>query len=714
MSMSSDKVRNVHACLVHEKPECIVDLVRNLQSLDPDSAILLYNGSTDSSLLTNIPNRLLRNVHIVPGASPKAWGWLHDFAIECMSYALEHFAFDTLTIVDSDQLAIGPGYSHYLKHVCKTPDLGMLVNAPERQGPYSEIDPVKQIAPERDLWEQYLEGLPEGKDAFVHWTFWPSTVFTRRCAEELVWLFQHDENLHALLRQTSLWASEEILFPTLTRALGFKLKQNPCSFDYVQYKQDYTRGEMDAALERRDCFFAHPVPRQIDDPLRRQIASRFGNYACMPSSVHEATQKIYTALSELPGWLSDLEIGAVLSLMEGFSKDRNHIAIETGGYQGKNAICLQMAAQACKVDLKTLIPEYMIEPEFDLNVASFGLEKHIVRGQTEALETRADLLFVDGPPSYYHIHRSFSHHEPRLGSAGFVLFTNYTKEQPDTQTFVNELISSGRYKLKTTAGSFALLQHQGKETKPTIGRQKFGNRSQPVTCIMPTNDRPEFVKKSISLFLQQGYDQAELLVVDDGEQSVESLCDQSKNIRYLRLNEKKSLGEKRNLACAMSQSEIILHWDDDDWYHPDWIARLVAELTVSDADVSGLDNPYFYSPALRQAWQYRYPDSVLKPWVHGATLTYKKVLWEANPFPDISVGEDCEFLWCGVNKKVTSFDFADGYIGCIHSGNTSPKHTTDGRWRSIPCERLERLMQEPIASSGYAEQCIDDQRQNTG
>ena len=45
------KLRNVYACLVHESQECVVDLVRNLRRLDPDSTFLLYNGGQDGSLL---------------------------------------------------------------------------------------------------------------------------------------------------------------------------------------------------------------------------------------------------------------------------------------------------------------------------------------------------------------------------------------------------------------------------------------------------------------------------------------------------------------------------------------------------------------------------------------------------------------------------------------------------------------------------------------
>jgi hypothetical protein len=43
-------IRNIFACLVHERQDCVVDLVRNLRALDPGSLILLYNGGRDPNL----------------------------------------------------------------------------------------------------------------------------------------------------------------------------------------------------------------------------------------------------------------------------------------------------------------------------------------------------------------------------------------------------------------------------------------------------------------------------------------------------------------------------------------------------------------------------------------------------------------------------------------------------------------------------------------
>src|SRR6266487_6435182 len=123
--------RNVFACLVHERQDAIVDLVRNLQHLDPDSTILLYNGGHDPQLLDRAfaPGSDAPLVH--PRPRPLAWGRLHDFALDCMRFALDTLSFDTLTIVDSDQLAARPGYSAQLAaHLATRPDVGMLGNAP--------------------------------------------------------------------------------------------------------------------------------------------------------------------------------------------------------------------------------------------------------------------------------------------------------------------------------------------------------------------------------------------------------------------------------------------------------------------------------------------------------------------------------------------------------------------------------------------------------
>jgi glycosyltransferase involved in cell wall biosynthesis len=80
-------VRNVFACLVHENPECVIDLVRNLHYLDPDSRIILYNGGQDPALLDHFP---YEHFNAICHSKPRAmeWGRLHAFALDCIELAL--------------------------------------------------------------------------------------------------------------------------------------------------------------------------------------------------------------------------------------------------------------------------------------------------------------------------------------------------------------------------------------------------------------------------------------------------------------------------------------------------------------------------------------------------------------------------------------------------------------------------------------------------
>jgi hypothetical protein len=105
---------NIHACLVHEKPECVSDLVANLRYLDPESFILLYDGSPGRGLLKARVGAGVDGVIVHPNPRPMCWGRLHDFAFDALRLAMTLPAFTTLTVVDSDQLANRPGYSAFL------------------------------------------------------------------------------------------------------------------------------------------------------------------------------------------------------------------------------------------------------------------------------------------------------------------------------------------------------------------------------------------------------------------------------------------------------------------------------------------------------------------------------------------------------------------------------------------------------------------------
>jgi glycosyltransferase involved in cell wall biosynthesis len=168
-----------------------------------------------------------------------------------------------------------------------------------------------------------------------------------------------------------------------------------------------------------------------------------------------------------------------------------------------------------------------------------------------------------------------------------------------------------------------------------------------VSCIMPTHNRRRFVPQAIRYFGQQDYANRELIVVDDGGAAVEHLLPDDPRIRYVRLSGKYDIGVKRNLACEIAQGDIIVLWDDDDWYAPHRISYQVAPLLGDQADITGLGNSYFFSLPTRQFWTCSADlhDRMYAEGVVGGTLAFRKRLWgRGGRFPRASLAEDAAFL----------------------------------------------------------------------
>jgi O-antigen biosynthesis protein len=214
-----------------------------------------------------------------------------------------------------------------------------------------------------------------------------------------------------------------------------------------------------------------------------------------------------------------------------------------------------------------------------------------------------------------------------------------------------------------------------------------------VSCIMPTAGRRAFVVHALAYFARQDYAARELVVVDDGAEPVADLMPDDERVRHIRLRGRQNVGAKRNLACEAARGELIAHWDDDDWMAPDRLSRQVAALQQSKAGVCGMDRVPYLELRDGQCWEYVYPPSA-RPWLAGNTLCYGRAVWRRNPFPAIKVGEDNGFLWSGRAGQLERVGGPPIVVGLIHAGNTSPKRTSDSRWRPFPQAEMAALLGE--------------------
>jgi glycosyltransferase involved in cell wall biosynthesis/predicted O-methyltransferase YrrM len=484
-------VRNVYACLVHESPECVLDLVRNLRYHDPDSPILLYNGGGNPGLLAQRLHFERHGAVVLPNPRPMRWGWLHDFALDSMRFALENTPFDTLTVVDSDQLCVNPGYPAYMgRHLANEDGVGLLGNSPGPQPPHTRVGPAAAAYKEFDLWRPFLRRFEGGEEKFVHWTFWPSTVFTSDAARDLLRLFDTDAQLRDIMGRSKIWATEEVIFPTLTALLGYRVAANPCSYDLVKYRTRYSPRQIADAIARPDVFWVHPVPRQYGDPLRKQIRTRFDHYvraaapapraAAAPAPRLLVRAEIIAQMRGVEGWLEDAEADLLIAAAEHAltAGEEPHAVVEVGSYCGRATTVLGRVALAVRPESKV----YSVDPHdgrvgaLDQGVASHGptlekfrrnMQRAGLADSVEVIQRRAadvlwsrpvGLLLIDGLHDYFSVSQDFHSFEPWVVPGGLVAFHDYAAYFPGVQAFVDELLASGRYRKLNCVGTLMLLQ----------------------------------------------------------------------------------------------------------------------------------------------------------------------------------------------------------------------------------------------------------------
>jgi hypothetical protein len=113
--------------------------------------------------------------------------------------------------------------------------------------------------------------------------------------------------------------------------------------------------------------------------------------------------------------------------------------------------------------------------------------------------------------------------------------------------------------------------------------------------------------------------------------------------------------------------DVILHWDDDDWYASWRVQYQVEQMLVAGLDLCGLSRSLFVDAVAKEAWEVeRSPNMGLL----GGTFCYTRSLWQANPFPNANVGEDNAFWRGAIFARRGALRDHRFYVQRIHRSNT--------------------------------------------
>jgi glycosyltransferase involved in cell wall biosynthesis len=190
-----------------------------------------------------------------------------------------------------------------------------------------------------------------------------------------------------------------------------------------------------------------------------------------------------------------------------------------------------------------------------------------------------------------------------------------------------------------------------------------------VTAVMPTTSaRRPFWEGAIRQFLAQTYQDSELLILEESAGALDQQW--PSRVKYVRMPQRAlTTGRKRNVVNELAQSEIIVHFDDDDWFHPRRIEEQVSFLDTSGAKVVGNHDILYYRTEDQTFWQYLFQGH--KPYATGTSLCYLKSWWEGHRFSDKSVGEDSDFWVEAKGANVMASRGLDQMIVArAHKGNT--------------------------------------------
>lgn len=158
-----------------------------------------------------------------------------------------------------------------------------------------------------------------------------------------------------------------------------------------------------------------------------------------------------------------------------------------------------------------------------------------------------------------------------------------------------------------------------------------------------------------------------------------------------------TVGAKRNLANAIADGDVIVHWDDDDWSHPLRLQHQVQFLEKTGKPVTGYHEILYWDTVNHNG--YKYIDPVFRPHAAGTSLCYTRGAWLFNKFADRDIGEDYLFVQDARRRNALASQAGEKMlVARIHPGNTCHPEFGSGKF---PHVATDKFPEEFLAVEGY-------------
>ena len=196
-----------------------------------------------------------------------------------------------------------------------------------------------------------------------------------------------------------------------------------------------------------------------------------------------------------------------------------------------------------------------------------------------------------------------------------------------------------------------------------------------ITICTPTGNRRSLFSLAIRNFMNFIYPEDKLrwLILDDGEKSMEEIIPRDYRIRYQFIGgkpERLSVAAMRNRLVELSNTEIILFMDDDDYYPPENILARTKSLIkykkegvqcVGCRDVASYDLKQGLCAICSNGEEY----------LTESSLAFTKDFWRERPFREADRTSEYRYFLEYRQDKMRSIPFQFVTIALTHGSNTT-------------------------------------------
>lgn len=201
-----------------------------------------------------------------------------------------------------------------------------------------------------------------------------------------------------------------------------------------------------------------------------------------------------------------------------------------------------------------------------------------------------------------------------------------------------------------------------------------------VSIVCVTRDRRIFMPIMKYSYMIQSYpeEKLELVIVDDGDDSIEDTLIGVPNVTYVRLEEKKTIGEKRNIGISKAMYDVVAFMDDDDVYPNNSILERTAMMLKFPSKECAFCSVIPCYDIIKYSSFMNAPpiDIEMSERISEATLIFTKKFWEERKFSDVQIAEGDAFIR-GREHMCRELSPQEVIVSLVHSTNTSSRKLPD-------------------------------------